>query len=105
MKRKSRFTWFQNGDGHADPVLTMAWVGFIVIIFRVLVSGLKIHVFNQSLEFSPVDSGLVAALLTPTLGAYVGNHYNNMKNNPFYAQQRMNLIGKTPPEAPPDQGK
>ena|SRR3990172_240702 len=92
-KKESQMRWFRNGDGHDDPVLTMAWIGFIVIISRVLVSGLKIHVWGQQLDFSPVDSGLVAAILTPTLGAYVGNHYSNMKNNPFYIKRRMDIDG------------
>ena len=85
--------WFKNGDGQEDAVLSMAWLGFLVIIFRVLMSGLEIKVYGQMLKFSPVDAGLVAAILTPTLGAYVAHHYSALKNNPFYLKMKKDIDG------------
>lgn len=89
--RKGR--WFKNGDGKEDAVLTMAWLGFLVIVFRILVSGLKIHVWGQNLEFSTIDAGTIAAVLTPTLGAYVAHQYNALKNNPFYIKAKADIDG------------
>lgn len=85
--------WFKNGDGKEDAVLTMAWLGFLVIVFRILVSGLKISVWGQNLEFSTIDAGTIAAVLTPTLGAYVAHQYNALKNNPFYIKAKADLDG------------
>ncbi len=87
------FRWVKSGDGHEDPVLTMLWLGFIVIIFRVIVSDLTIKVFGQSLSFKPLDPLIIGAFFAPLLTAFVANHYNNMKNNPFYVKMRKDIDG------------
>ena len=91
--RKGPMRWFKNGDGKEDAVLSMTWLGFLVIITRVAVGGLTINAFGQSLAFPQVDSGLVAAILTPTLGAYVAHQYNAYKSNPFYIKKKMDING------------
>lgn len=85
--------WFKNGDGKEDAVLTMAWIGFLVIIFRILVSGLEFKVYGQMLKFSSIDAGIIAAVLTPTLGAYVAHQYNALKNNPYYIRAKKDIDG------------
>ena len=89
----SKMRWVKSGDGHPDPVLTMAWIGFIVVIFRVAVNDLTITVLHQTLTFKNIDPLVIGAVLAPTLGAYVTNHYNNMKNNPFYVKMRKDIDG------------
>jgi hypothetical protein len=88
-----KIRWIKSGDGHEDPVLTMAWIGFIVIIFRVAVNELTIKLWGQTLTFAKIDPIVIAAVLGPTLGAYVANHYNNMKNSPFYQKLRKDIDG------------
>ena len=88
-----KYRWFKNGDGQEDAVLTMAWVGFLVVVFRVLVSGLEIHIWKQDLKFSTIDAGTIASILTPTLGAYVAHQYNSMKNNPYYIKMKKDIDG------------
>lgn len=88
-----RIRWIKSGDGHEDPVLTMAWIGFLIIMFRVAVNDLTITVFHQSLSFKTIDPLVIGAVLAPTLGAYVANHYNNMKNSPFYLRLKKDIDG------------
>ena len=85
--------WLKSGDGHEDPVLTMVWIGFLVIVFRVSVSDLTINVLHQTLAFKAIDPLVIGAFFAPLLTAFVANHYNNMKNNPFYYKMRKDIDG------------
>ena len=60
-----------NTSGKRDAVLTMTFATVIVVLLKVLFSGVKVGNF----AFGTMDAGLVAALLTPTLGAYVARRY------------------------------
>lgn len=68
-----------NTDGKKDAVLTMTVVTLAVVLVRVLFAGVKLTVAGVVLDVGPIDSGLVAALLTPTLGAYVARRYTERK--------------------------
>lgn len=99
-----KFKWTKNGDGRPDPVLTMTWIGFVVIMVRVLVGGVNVVIAGHTLSVSPVDSGVIAAILTPTLGAYVANRYSTMVNHPYYAKMRQQYnMAAIQPQYPPQQ--
>lgn len=65
--------WIKNTDGKPDAVLTMTLIGFMVVILKVLLAGAAIGAFNAG----AIDSGVIAAILTPTLGAYVARRYTD----------------------------
>jgi hypothetical protein len=88
-----KIRWIKSGDGHEDPILTMLWIGFIVVIFRVAVNDLTITVFHQSLSFKTIDPLVIGAVFGPLLTAFVANHYNNMRNNPFYLKMKKDING------------
>lgn len=69
--------WMKNTDGKRDAVLTMAFIGFMTVITKVLLSDVDIMSFKFSL--GPIDAATIGALLTPTLGAYVARRYTDRK--------------------------
>ena len=88
-----KLRWIKSGDGHEDPILTMLWIGFLVVIFRVAVNDLTITVFHQSLSFKTIDPLVIGAVFGTLLTAFVTNHYNNMKNSPFYLRLKKDIDG------------
>ena len=56
----------KNSRGRPDALLTVAVLGTVVVLAKVLVSGAS----YGGISFGTIDGGLVAAALAPTLGAY-----------------------------------
>lgn len=74
--------WITNSSGKKDAVLTMAVIGFVVVIIKVLLAGFSITTAGKTVySFGSIDATLVGAILTPTLGAYVTRRYMDTKFN------------------------
>lgn len=71
--------WIKNTEGKKDAVLTMTLMGFIVILLKVALSGVTVTLLESSFSFGSVDALVVAAVLTPTLGAYVARRHTDKK--------------------------
>lgn len=71
--------WLKNTVGREDAVLTMAMIGFVIIVMKVLVSGIQLSFGDKVIAFGSVDASVIGALLTPTLGAYVARRYTDTK--------------------------
>lgn len=56
----------KNSQGRPDALLTFAAGAVAVVFLKLLLNGVSVHGWN----FGTIDAGLIAALLTPTLGAY-----------------------------------
>jgi len=70
--------WIKNTDGKRDAVLTMTLMGFMVVIIKVALSGVSLKLGGGvEYDFGSIDAGVVAAVLTPTLGAYVARRYTD----------------------------
>ncbi len=54
-------TWLKNSRGKPDAMLTFSAATLAVVLGKVVFGGL--------------DAGTIGALLTPTLGAYVGRRW------------------------------
>lgn len=54
-----------------DTMLTLATYASFAAIFKFLTNGVELHIEHYVLNLGTVDAGLVAAILTPTLGSYV----------------------------------
>ena len=65
--------WIKKSDGTPDASLTIAMVTMAVVLIKVLLAGAAIGPFS----FGSIDAGVIAALLTPTLGAYVARRYTD----------------------------
>lgn len=79
--------WIKNTDGKPDAVLTMTMMAFLTVLFKVLLSGVSVGVY----VFGGIDAGTIAALLTPTLGAYVARKYTDSK-----VEIAANAVSSTP---------
>lgn len=74
-----KFKWMTNTDGKPDAVLTMAFVGFMIVAVRVLLSGLSVELATGKYTLGSPDASVIGALLGPTLGAYVGRRWTDKK--------------------------
>ena len=71
--------WIRNTDGRKDAVLTFAAMGFFVVILKVLLAGVVYPWAGKVITFGTIDAATIAAILTPTLGAYVSRRYTDKK--------------------------
>ena len=71
--------WVKNTSGKKDAVLTMTLLGFLVVITKLLLSGVQIVVSGTPFDLGTIDAGQIGAVLTPTLGAYVARRYTDKK--------------------------
>lgn len=55
-----------------DAALTFAVMAIVITLVKFLLNGVTITFMNYAFNFGTIDSGLVGAILLPTLGAYVG---------------------------------
>jgi len=79
--------WIRNTDGKPDAVLTMTMMGFMTVLFKVMLSGVIIAGYT----FGGIDAGTIAAIMTPTLGAYVARKYTDSK-----VEIAANAVASTP---------
>jgi hypothetical protein len=75
----------KNTDGERDAVLTMAFVGFVIVMVKVLLAGASVTIASTTISAGNVDPLTVATVLTPTLGAYVARRYTDAKFDPAAA--------------------
>lgn len=64
-----------------DAMLTVAIASVLVVLGKVVMNGVTLHVFGTPVNFGSIDAGLVAALLTPTLGVYAARKYTDSPDN------------------------
>ncbi len=60
-----------------DAMLTFSLWTVLVVLGKVLLNGIFITVLDYTLNFGTIDAALAAAVLTATLGAYVGRKWKN----------------------------
>lgn len=72
--------WINNTDGQPDAVLTMTLMGFLAILGKFLLSNVSLTLASDHIiNFGSVDAMSIAAVLTPTLGAYCARRYTDKK--------------------------
>jgi len=65
--------WLKNSKGAPDAMLTCCVMTLGVVLVKVALNGVS----ALGVEFGSIDAGLVGALLTPTLGAYVARKWTD----------------------------
>jgi hypothetical protein len=90
------FWMIRNASGNKDAVLTMAVAGFVFCVAKMLVVGVTIQLVGRTIDFGTIDGGTIAAILTPTLGAYVGRRYTDRKygGDPLPGAEPVKAIDK-----------
>jgi hypothetical protein len=76
---KTMNLWIKNTDGKPDAVLTMTLLGFLTVLVRLLFSNVTLELLGKTITVGAIESGAIAAILTPTLGAYVARRYTDKK--------------------------
>lgn len=67
-------------NGNKSLTATVAMIGFIVVMIKVLLSGASIG----AISFGSIDSLSIAAILGPVLGTYTARRWNSpIKNEPI----------------------
>ncbi len=67
-------------DYSRNPLAWASVAAMAAVIGRFLVSGLSVTWSGRTITFGVLDAGLVAALLTPTLTAYVASRHSSMRD-------------------------
>lgn len=73
------FWMIRNSSGQKDGIFTMAVVGFAFCLVKMLLVGVTLQLAGHEISFGTIDGSTIAAILTPTLGAYVGRRYTDRK--------------------------
>lgn len=71
--------WIKNTEGKDDAILTLSVLGFFVVIIKLLLAGVVISLGKDSISFGGISATEIAAILTPTLGAYVARRYTDVR--------------------------
>ena len=71
--------WIKNTDKHPDAMLTFAIVAFAFVLIKFIVSGVTFSIGESVYSLGEIDASTVAAILTPTLGAYVARRHTDTK--------------------------
>lgn len=69
----------RNSSGKPDFVLTLTLIGFLVVIFKVLIAGGSFIISGNTYSFGEISAAEIGAILTPTLGAYVARRYTDRR--------------------------
>jgi hypothetical protein len=87
--------WIKNTDGERDAVLTMALLGFIIVLVKVLLAGVVLTWSEtRTFTFGTIDAATIAAVLAPTLGAYVARRYTDAKFDQTTTAETMEKIAQ-----------
>lgn len=73
------FWMIKNSSGKKDAILTFAVVGFAFCLIKLLLAGVTIAIAGHTFDCGTIDGSSIAAILTPTLGAYVARRYTDRK--------------------------
>lgn len=68
--------WLKNSKGNEDSMLTLGVVSLAVVLLKFFLSEMSFG----PVVFGQLDGGVVAAILAPTLGAYVARRYTDTLN-------------------------
>lgn len=70
--------WLRNTSGKKDAVLTLAVATVVVVLLKVLAAGISVTIAAKTYALGSMpDGGVIASLLTPTLGAYVARRHTD----------------------------
>lgn len=71
--------WIKNTSGKPDAMLTFAVAGLGVVLTKFLMTGISLTFGGHPMDFGTIDGTSIAAILTPTLGAYVARRHTDRK--------------------------
>lgn len=69
--------WMDNSAGKPDAMLTLGAISLGVVLVKFFIADISVG----PLVFGQLDGMVIAAILTPTLGAYVARRYTDSKKD------------------------
>lgn len=72
--------WIKNTSGKPDAVLTLTLIGFVIVMLKVLLNGASLSFNGAAYSLGTIDAAMIAAVLSPTLGAYVARRYTDKRH-------------------------
>lgn len=69
--------WMKNSKGKEDAMLTLGVASLAIVLLKFFLSEMSIG----PIVFGQLDGSVVAAILTPTLGAYVMRRFTDSKKD------------------------
>lgn len=75
-------TWkLCNSRGRPDALLTFAAAGVVVVLGKLLLAGVTISAAGRTVSLGAIDTGAIAAVLTPLLGAYTAKRISGAEKH------------------------
>lgn len=75
-KPRTSWFWIRNTDGEKDATLTFALWAVLCVMFKFVAAGATLTIGAKTFAAGAApDGGVIAALLMPTLGAYVARRH------------------------------
>ena len=71
--------FLKNSDGEKSMTATFSIVAFIVVMFKILVSGSGIQVGSFTYSFGTIDASTAAAVLGTCFGTYAFRKYTEVR--------------------------
>ena len=76
------FPWIKHPrTNEPDTMLTLAVLATLSALGKFLLNEVTITILSKTINFGVTDAGLIAAILTPTLGAYVMRKHSDNTTN------------------------
>lgn len=67
--------FIKDTGGKRSLTATMAFVSFVVVMFKVLLSGASVSLMSVTFSFGSIDGFTIGAIFTPILGAYTARRW------------------------------
>lgn len=71
--------WLKNSADRPDAMLTFAVIAFVICCLKFILGGSSTTIKGHDVNFGQSDAASIAALLAPTLGAYVARRHSQVK--------------------------
>lgn len=96
------FSFIKNTDNQPDTALTMLVIAFIILMGKIIVSGMIAVIGDKTLTFGILDGGLFAGVITPLAALYGFRRHTDITNNAVEALPATGGEKQTKSTTPPD---
>lgn len=70
------------GDSKPSATLTFSVYAVALVLIKFLLNGVDIEVLGKTIHFGTIDPAMIAAILTPTLGAHTLKKFTGNSSTP-----------------------
>lgn len=89
--------WIKNTSGKPDAMLTFALISFLVVTFNIFLSTIgTLTLGGLHIEFTALDSSVMAVYLGATFSAYVSRRWTDRRYMPDQGEAPEEKIHEVP---------